>query len=597
MTYHRAKRPLKSMGWLVHLVCLTWLLAFPTGKVHAQSNTTDNTAFQLQQFRPWNDPYGILQTQSGETMGQWKWMVGAFFNYSHVPLRLLERQKNGTDAVFADLISHQIAADINIAIGLANFLDIGLQIPITLYQIGKFPNDSIFGDNSNRDISGFYLGDIKLGIKFRFLSEKANGVGLGLQIWGGFPTAQIGPKKFFNGEELPTIGAGLLFNKTISILTLGINLGYRLNHRTEFVSIVVSHELYYSLGVALALVPKKFDLLFDFAGAANFTEAVSLRGAPLDAYIAARIFPLNNQNLALNIGVGLPLSPGYGSPLFRVFFGLSYTPREIDTDGDGLLDPVDRCPKVKGPRENVGCPWPDTDKDGLLDKDDRCPRTPGPKANQGCPWNDRDGDGLIDPQDRCPRRPGPKANQGCPWPDSDGDGIIDPKDRCPNDPGPKANKGCPWPDTDGDGLLDKDDKCPKQPGPKSNRGCPLVVINQKVRRIYILKKIFFAFNKASIKPESYPVLDAVANILNRYKSIHIRIEGHTDDVGSRSYNRKLSKRRAASVRRYLSGKGISLFRMRSRGYGESRPLAGGPRRFTKTQRAKNRRVEFHITRQ
>jgi outer membrane protein OmpA-like peptidoglycan-associated protein len=245
----------------------------------------------------------------------------------------------------------------------------------------------------------------------------------------------------------------------------------------------------------------------------------------------------------------------------------------------------------------VGCPWPDTDKDGLLDKDDRCPKTPGPKANQGCPWNDRDGDGLIDPKDRCPRRPGPKANQGCPWPDSDGDGIIDPKDRCPNDPGPKANRGCPWPDTDRDGLLDKDDKCPKQPGPKSNKGCPLVVINKKVRRIYILKKIFFAFNKASIKPESYPVLDAVANILNRYKSIHIRIEGHTDDVGSRSYNRKLSKRRAASVRRYLSGKGISLFRMTSRGYGESRPLAGGPRRFTKTQLAKNRRVEFHITRQ
>ena len=56
-----------------------------------------------------------------------------------------------------------------------------------------------------------------------------------------------------------------------------------------------------------------------------------------------------------------------------------------DTDGDGITDKSDKCPKVKGPKENNGCPWPDTDGDGVLDKDDRCPDVKGPASNRGCP--------------------------------------------------------------------------------------------------------------------------------------------------------------------------------------------------------------------
>ena len=52
---------------------------------------------------------------------------------------------------------------------------------------------------------------------------------------------------------------------------------------------------------------------------------------------------------------------------------------------DGLYDNEDGCPKVKGPVENKGCPWPDTDGDGVLDKDDACPTVFGTVANKGCP--------------------------------------------------------------------------------------------------------------------------------------------------------------------------------------------------------------------
>jgi len=56
-----------------------------------------------------------------------------------------------------------------------------------------------------------------------------------------------------------------------------------------------------------------------------------------------------------------------------------------DADGDGVADKDDKCPQVKGPKENGGCPWPDTDGDGVLDKDDRCVDVKGTVANNGCP--------------------------------------------------------------------------------------------------------------------------------------------------------------------------------------------------------------------
>ena len=85
------------------------------------------------------------------------------------------------------------------------------------------------------------------------------------------------------------------------------------------------------------------------------------------------------------------------------------------------------------------------------------------KEFKGCP--DTDGDGVFDAIDDCPKTFGPKENNGCPYPDTDGDGLLDNADDCPNIAGPVENKGCPYEDTDGDGLLDKDDECPMTPGP------------------------------------------------------------------------------------------------------------------------------------
>lgn len=184
-------------------------------------------------------------------------------------------------------------------------------------------------------------------------------------------------------------------------------------------------------------------------------------------------------------------------------------------------------------------------------------------------------------------------------PDADGDGILDPDDKCPDKPGPAENNGCPWPDTDGDGVTDNIDKCPNEPGPVENNGCPIPKPTKTYQRITVTEKqiilkqmIHFETGKAVIMPDSFAILDEVADVLIQNPNIRIRVDGHTDSTGSYDLNMRLSQSRADSVKQYLVNKGIDSFRMETMGYGPSKPIDTNK---TASGRAKNRRVEIHIT--
>ncbi len=265
---------------------------------------------------------------------------------------------------------------------------------------------------------------------------------------------------------------------------------------------------------------------------------------------------------------------------FKIAFG------GTDTDGDGIYDDEDECPETPGLEEFNGCP--DSDGDGIPDKDDACPELAGPAEFNGCP--DSDGDGVADPQDECPNVAGLESLNGCP--DADGDGIKDSEDECPNEAGPAANNGCPWPDSDGDGVLDKDDQCPDVAGTAANNGCPEVTVEVINELNEYSKTILFDLGKSSIRKESYDALDSISEIMNEYPQTVFHIEGHTDSQGSDSFNLKLSKERAASVRKYLVEEdGIDSSRITSEGYGESRPIATNK---TAAGRQQNRRVEVSL---
>ena len=307
----------------------------------------------------------------------------------------------------------------------------------------------------------------------------------------------------------------------------------------------------------------------------------------------------------------------------------------IDSDGDGVADYQDECPHTSsvayGFIDSIGCPS-DDDRDGVPNYRDECPQTPaeavGMMAVTGCPL-DSDGDGIYDYLDKCPETPaaayGKVDSTGCPIDtdndgvydfldlcpdtpveardmvdehgcplDSDKDGVYDYLDECPETPAAARNfvdsVGC-FLDTDGDGVYDYEDQCPTIAGVKENLGCP--EIKREVRNLLkrAMSGIHFEHDKATIKPNSYKILNDIAKVFIENPTYMVEVQGHTDNVGKYDYNIDLSDRRAHAVRTYLIKQGVPAERLTAQGYGPARPIDDNN---TQAGRAKNRRVEFNI---
>ena len=267
-----------------------------------------------------------------------------------------------------------------------------------------------------------------------------------------------------------------------------------------------------------------------------------------------------------------------------------------DSDHDGVYDGIDRCPGTPaGARvDATGCPT-DADHDGVFDGIDQCPDTPaGAHVDaKGCPI-DSDRDGVPDGIDQCPNTPvGAMVDAtGCPL-DSDKDGVPDGIDKCPNTPpGVEVDDvGCQrFKDSDGDGVDDSKDKCPgTAPGTRVDAvGCPILFTPE--RTPVILRGVIFETGKSALKPESFTVLDIVAQSLNANSDIRIEVAGYTDNTGAATTNIRLSQARASAVRSYLASKGVAPDRMIAKGYGAANPIATNT---TAAGRQQNRRVELH----
>lgn len=104
-------------------------------------------------------------------------------------------------------------------------------------------------------------------------------------------------------------------------------------------------------------------------------------------------------------------------------------------------------------------------------------------------------------------------------------------------------------------------------------------------------KVLFDFDSYALRAESKDAIGQLTEVLNKYDSTDVVIEGHTDSVGSDAYNLKLSKQRAEAVEAYALSLGIDPGRLGSKGYGEVQPIASNE---TEEGRQQNRRVQFVI---
>ena len=237
-----------------------------------------------------------------------------------------------------------------------------------------------------------------------------------------------------------------------------------------------------------------------------------------------------------------------------------------DTDGDGLTDGEEVLKYKTSPTKA------DTDGDGLND---------GQEVNQykTDPLKaDSDGDGLSDGDEVLKYKTDPlKA-------DSDGDGLTDGQEVLKYKTNPlKA-------DTDGGTVSDGQEVKngtnpldPKDDVPKKEE------FKVEVGKSIALEGVTFATGKATLTPESEVTLEKAYNTLYQNPEVVVEIQGHTDNVGTRVTNMKLSDARAASVKAWFVAKGIAAERITTKGYGPDKPVAPNT---TKEGKAKNRRIEF-----
>jgi outer membrane protein OmpA-like peptidoglycan-associated protein len=242
-------------------------------------------------------------------------------------------------------------------------------------------------------------------------------------------------------------------------------------------------------------------------------------------------------------------------------------PTKYDTDGDGLSDGDEILKYHTDPLKA------DTDGDGLSDGDEVLKYHTNPLKI------DTDGDGLSDYDEIFTYKTDPNN------PDTDGDGLTDGEEVMKYKTDPLRA------DTDRGGVPDgaevKAGTNPLDPSDDKG-GAPIKLEKGKA---VILEGVNFASGSATLTPGSEDVLERALRALQANPGVIVEIAGYTDDVGSLVQNERLSLRRAEAVKTWLNRKGVATWRMTTVGKGPREPIAPND---TPAQRAKNRRIEFHV---
>ena len=470
----------KVEGPLLVSLVLALLVVGSAAEVWAQAGLERDIDLATSRTVP--GPDGVLSAEGTALTRPGGVTLGATLRWTDQPLVL--RDESGDTA--ASLVAGRLGLDVDLAVGVLSWLELGLSLPTVLYQHGE--TDLPSGQLRSLSVAG--TGDLRLRAKGVIFSSADDGFGLGFVLEGVFPTA-LGES--FLGDGGVGLEALIVGDVRFFGWHLALVLGYRMRPERHFGDLDVDDQLLWRLALRVPL-PRGYGALFGMSGAHGLLGPDGPFGAQDENPVIAQLgldIPVP-QGLQVTVGGGFGVTSGFGAPRFDLFASIRAHPRDRDTDTDELPDHLDQCPTVPedldGFQDGDGCPDEDNDNDGVLDFIDGCPNEAedrdGLQDDDGCPEDNTDGDQVGDSEDQCPDQvedlDGFQDGDGCPDPDNDRDGIDDPIDQCLDEPedrdGFQDGDGCPDPDNDMDGVEDRNDRCPNDPedldGFQDEDGCP-----------------------------------------------------------------------------------------------------------------------------
>ena len=584
----------KTGRWLLP-TAMSAAMTLVSGRAAAQSHTFHLDRLEMPggpddgmvMFRPVVQPNTILFGQFG---------IGVSVNPLRTTNIVNSLQKTIVNQSDRGVVKTQLTLYSTAGIQFLNRFTASLTFPFSPLQTGSNPNypPTFIGNNINTtlvDTKGPSVGDLRLDLRGVVIRTKNEAGAFGAQLSFFAPT---GTNSNFGGDGKLSGWIGVTgeydFRKASgqSVFVVTANTGVLLrpvnsiNDPKTNNGLGISDEWRWAIGGFFPLMNGKFRIGANIMGQTGIYSdttigdtAFTRRNTPIEWNLEGRMKFGPEQHWWAGLLMGSYIDPGYGAPDFRAVAVVGvYAP---------ILMPQTESSQ-KDTRDALHAKWrsehkEDTDGDGIPDDLDACPMEAedhqGTVPNDGCPAaKDRDGDGIPDDMDKCPDQP------------EDKDGIDD-------------NDGCPEEDFDKDSVPDATDACPKVPGkpnadPKKN-GCPTTFTMDAGGVIKLNQQVHFATGSANILPDSFPMRQGIANLLNVNKAIKkISVDGHTDNVGPADMNRKLSQDRANSVKTWLSGHGVETARLVAHGYGPDKPIDSNA---TPQGRTNNRRVEFNILQQ
>ena len=461
------------------------------------------------------------------------------------------------------------------------------------------------------------IGDITVDGKYRILD---GGIGLAASARAFLPTSTLGaPLGGPFGGELEVVADKEFNDKLLAALSVGTTL----RGGQDMENVGWGSQLHVGVGAGYAL-SDTFGLVAEL-DVNPVLESLGLpEGRPFEALVGANI---GAGKLLVRPAVAFGLGDAVGTPAWRAILAISNVPQPPppDADGDGLLDAQDACPKepedIDTWMDTDGCPEPTDVTVKLIDSDGQpvpdgawTAGTLSGKTGEAAKFAPGPVEFVVGTTKQAATiANGPPTEVVVTVPAPRGTLVVNIVDKAGNPvpnaawsaAGPTDLKGQPA----GSYQLRPGNYVVSASAPGFKKSLNNTVIQKDGsltitlemepskaelagEKIEIKDSVYYETSKAIIKPESFALLDEVAEILKEHPELtKIRIEGHTDSRGDNAANKKLSQERATSVMKYLTEKGIAADRLEAIGYGEEKPLV---KEKTDADRAKNRRVDFAV---
>ena len=389
------------------------LLAWPAG-----------AQFSLERQTPAMTREGVVDVESAALMKHLELQTLVALDFALNPLVLREGNER-----HLSIISQKWQSHLNVAVGLFEWVDLGLAVPATLLQFGDaLPAEAV--GIAPEGIFPVGLGDLLFVSKVRILRQQEQGADLAFALSLSAPSAL--PSTHFLGSEGFTFRPRVLLSKNAGPLRFASQLSYWVRPQVERLGAKVGHEIQFKGGIEYDLrhhsIP--FRVGTSIFGALPTLPVLTALNQITSEWRVSGTYDFKAFDFEHEIFVqaATGLLAGIGTPDVRVVSGwrlrrdFSVVP-ERDLDQDGVMVSEDRCPNVPedldGFEDEDGCPDIDDDQDGIVDDQDQCKNAPedvdGFRDEDGCPELDNDEDGILDDDDLCPMVPATeKDGDGCP---------------------------------------------------------------------------------------------------------------------------------------------------------------------------------------